>query len=372
MRIGLIADSPTFPGDWESVLAKARLADELGFASIWLGEAWGYELFTSLADLVRATTRIEIGAGVANVFSRSPAVIASAAATLDERSGGRVLLGLGTSGPQVIEHWHGVPFARPLRRLREYVEIVDLILRREKLVYYGEIYSLERGFTLRFNPLRDHLPIYIAALGPKSIDQAGEIADGVLPIYWPAADYPALRARLDRASARVGRPPGSVRIAPYLTAEIILDEAEREAARQRARGPLAFYVGRMGTFYAEMLRRHGFARDVEKISTGWATGRSAAQNAVSDGLLDATALVGTPSEIADRLSELQALGVDEPLLSMPSGPLDAAAPKLEALAPSPLPLHGDLTKRWGYGRILVADLPPRSPFSIRGSPRNWS
>lgn len=332
VRIGLVADSPTFPGDWESILAKARLADELGFSSIWLGEAWGYELFTSLADLVRVTTRIHIGAGVANVFSRSPAVIASAAATLDERSGGRILLGLGTSGPQVVEHWHGIPFSRPLRRLREYVEIIDLILRREKLVYPGEIYNLQRGFTLRFNPPRDHLPIYIAALGPRSIDQAGEIADGVLPIYWPSSDFASLRAQLDRASARAGRPAGSVRIAPYLTAEVILDAAEREAARQRARGPIAFYVGRMGTFYADMLARHGFARDVDEIKAGWAKSRGAAQQAVSDALLDSTAVIGTPAEIAARISELEALGVDDPLLGMPSGSLEAAAPKLEALA----------------------------------------
>src|SRR5215472_313710 len=220
-RIGLIADSPTFPGAWDQVLAKVRLADELGFDSIWQGEAWGYELFTSLADLARVTSRIKIGAGVANVFSRSPAVIASSAATLDERSGGRMLLGLGTSGPQVIEHWHGVPFDRPLRRVREYFEIVNAILRRERLLYAGEIFHLERGFTLRFRPTRDHIPIYLASLGPRSIALTGEIADGILPIHWPARDFRALRAELDAGTAAVGRPPGAVRIAPYLTSEVI-------------------------------------------------------------------------------------------------------------------------------------------------------
>src|SRR5579884_4501762 len=137
LAIGLIADSPTFPAAWNDVLEKVRLADRLGFDSVWLGEAWGYELFTSLADFVRVTERIRIGAGVANVFSRSPAVIASAIATLDERSGGRMILGLGTSGPQVVEHWHGVAYTHPLRRLREYVDVIRMILRREKLVYQG-------------------------------------------------------------------------------------------------------------------------------------------------------------------------------------------------------------------------------------------
>jgi F420-dependent oxidoreductase-like protein len=331
LRIGLVADSPTFPGDWDQVLAKVRLADELGFDSIWVGEAWGYELFTSLADLVRATTRLKVGAGVANVFSRSPAVIASAAATLDERSGGRLLLGLGTSGPQVVEHWHGVPFARPLRRTREYVEIINLILRRERLVYAGEVFKLERGFTLRFRPLREHIPIYLASLGPRSIHLAGEIADGVLPIYWPADDYPELRRQLGAGASAVGRAPGLVRIAPYLTTEILLDESERAAARRRARGPVAFYVGRMGTFYAEMLAGHGFAAEVEAIKAGWETGRDAAIDAVPDRLLDATALVGTPAEVVAGLDAWRKLGVDEPLLSMPSGTLDQAAPRIDRL-----------------------------------------
>src|SRR5690348_560749 len=104
LRIGIVADSPTFPGDWNLIRENVRLADGLGYDSVWLGEAWGYELFTSLADLVRITTRMKLGAGVANIFSRSPALVATTAATLDERSGGRMLLGLGTSGPQVVEH----------------------------------------------------------------------------------------------------------------------------------------------------------------------------------------------------------------------------------------------------------------------------
>lgn len=332
LPIGIIADSPTFPGAWDEVLEKVRLADRLGFASVWLGEAWGYELFTSLADLARVTSGIKIGAGVANVFSRSPAVIASSIATLDERSGGRMILGFGTSGPQVVEHWHGVPFARSLRRLREYVEIVNTILRRERLVYHGEIFHLERGFTLRFHPLRDHVPIYLASLAPRSIDLAGEIADGILPIYWPVDDFRGLRARLDSASGSAGRPAGSVRIAPYITVGVISDDAECQAARRRARGPIAFYVGRMGTFYARMLRRHGFGEEVEAILRGWERGRDGALDAVSDRLLDATAIVGAPPEVVRTLRRWRALGVDEPLISMPPGTPDQAAPVLEALA----------------------------------------
>ncbi len=206
LRIGIVADSPTFPGDWNIIRENVRLADSLGYDSVWLGEAWGYELFTSLADLAPVTTRMKLGAGVANIFSRSPALIATTAATLDERSGGRMVLGLGSSGPQVVEHWHGVPFTRPLQRTREYVQIINAILRREPLNFEGEIFSLERGFTIRFTPVRDHIPIYLAPLGPKNIELAGEVADGILPVYWPARDYPDLRAQLDAGSAKAGRP----------------------------------------------------------------------------------------------------------------------------------------------------------------------
>jgi F420-dependent oxidoreductase-like protein len=332
LRIGLTADSPTMPGAWDQVLEKVRLADQLGFDSVWLGEAWGYELFTSLADVVRVTTRVKVGAGVANVFSRSPAVIASSAATLDERSGGRLILGLGTSGPQVIEHWHGVGYVQPLRRVREYVDVIRMILRREPLVYHGEILQLERGFTLRFRPARESIPIYLASLSPRSIELAGEVADGVLPVYWPAEDYPALRADLDYGARKAGRVTGTTGIAPYVTVQIILDEAERAAARRQARGPVAFYVGKMGTFYASMLSRHGFGADVAAIKRGWESGHAAAFVAVSDRLLDATAIVGTPSEIVARLRQLRRLGVDEPLITMPPGTPEQAAPKLAALA----------------------------------------
>src|SRR5450432_1229103 len=141
-RIGFVADSPNFPGEWNAVVEKVKIADELGFDSVWLGESWGYELFTSMADLVHETKRIKIGAGIANIFSRTPALIASTVATLDESSGGRIILGLGPSGANVVEHWHGMKFEKPVKRTREYIEIIRTILRGEKLVYSGEFFHL--------------------------------------------------------------------------------------------------------------------------------------------------------------------------------------------------------------------------------------
>ncbi len=333
-KVGLMAESPNFPGDWNAVVEKVRIADELGFDSIWLGESWGYELFTSMADLVRATKRIKIGAGIANIFSRSPALIASTVATLDERSGGRIVLGLGPSGANVIEHWHGVPFEKPVRRTREYVEIIRMILRGEKLVYHGEIFNLERGFKLRFTPPRADLPIYIAAMGPKNVVQSGEIADGVLPVYWPSNKWGEMREQLDEGARIAGRPPHSAAIAPYITS-IIMDEnatdEEWAAARFAAAAPLAYYVGRMGVYYAQMLTRNGYGEEVRAVQEAWKQGMKSAVQAVTPELLDATAIVGTPRQIVAKLDQWAASGVDEPVLAMPEGSVGEAGEKLSAL-----------------------------------------
>lgn len=333
-RTGLMADAPNFPAAWDEVVAKVKIADELGYDSIWLGESWGYELFTSMADLVRATKRIKVGAGIANVYSRSPAVIASTVATLDERSGGRIVLGLGPSSANVNEHWHGVPFQKPVQRTREYVEIIRMILRGEKLVYHGEFFNLERGFKLRFNPIRKEVPIYIAAMGPKNVVQSGEIADGVLPVYWPGNKWGELREQLDEGSRLAGRPPHSAAIAPYLTCFILDENAteeDRKSARFRAATPLAYYIGKMGIYYAQMLTRQGYGKEVEAVQQGWKTGMQSGIEAITPELLDATSLVGTPTEIVAKLDQWVAAGVDEPILSMPPGPVDIAGPQLEAM-----------------------------------------
>lgn len=333
-KIGLVADSPNFPAAWEQVMEKVKIADRLGYDSIWLGESWGYELFTSMADLVRVTNRIKIGAGIANIYSRTPALIASTVATLDERSGGRIILGLGPSGANVVEHWHGVPFQKPVRRTREYVEIIRTILRGEKLVYHGEMFNLERGFKLRFAPPRPDLPIYIAAMGPKNVVQSGEIADGVLPVYWPSNKWGELRQQLDEGAALAGRPPHSAVIAPYLTCAILdedMDEERRAAIRFAAASPLAYYIGKMGVYYAQMLTRNGLGADVQAVQKGWEQGMKTAIDAVSPELLEATTLMGTPTEIVAKLDQWVAAGVDEPLVSMPAGTVEEAEAQLGAL-----------------------------------------
>ena len=333
-KIGFVADSPNFPAEWRQVVEKVKIADELGFDSVWLGESWGYELFTSMSDLVRETKRIKIGAGIANIYSRTPALIASTVATLDERSGGRILLGLGPSGANVIEHWHGVRFEKPVKRTREYVEIIRMILRGEKLVYHGEFFHLERGFKLRFTPLRADLPIYIAAMGPKNVVQSGEIADGVLPIYWPGSKWGELREQLDEGACIAGRPLHSAAIAPYITSVILSEDADEEkkaVARFNAAAPLAYYIGKMGVFYAQMLSRNGFEAEVQAVREGWKQGMKTAIEAVSPAMLDTTSLIGTAKEVVAKLDQWAASGVDEPLLALPGGGVDDAAFQLGSL-----------------------------------------
>jgi F420-dependent oxidoreductase-like protein len=334
IRLGLVADSPNFPAAWDQVVEKVRLADELGFDTVWLGESWGYELFTSMSDLVRATKHIKIGAGIANIYSRSPALIASTVATLDERSGGRIVLGLGPSGQQVVEHWHGVPFTKPLQRTREYIDIIRIILRGDKLHYHGEFFQLERGFKLRFQPSRADLPIYVAAMGPKNIHLTGEIADGVLPVYWPSTKWGDLRAQLDAGSLQAGRAAHSAAIAPYITTVVLKDDAtaeERRAAYIKAASPLAYYIGKMGVYYAQMLTRNGFEEDVQAVQAGWEQGMKSAMQAVSPRLLETTTIIGTAQECAAKIEQWVAAGVDEPLITMPDGSLDETAAQFSAL-----------------------------------------
>ncbi len=330
-RIGIIAGNPNFPGGWAQTVKKVQIADELGYSSVWMGETWGYDIISRLTELVIATKRIHVGAGIYNVYSRSPGVLASTVATLDERSEGRAICGLGSSGAYVIEHWHGAKFEKPLRRIKEYTEIINMIMRQEKLVYNGEIFNLERGFKLQFKPFRDHVPIYIASITPKSIVQSGEIADGILPVYWPSSKLSALRALLDEGSAKAGRPPGSVEIASYITTAIITDESQREAARQKARDPIAFYVGRMGRFYAEMLAHQGYPKEVEAIIAAWKNGPEAARAAVTDAMLDDTAIVGTVDEAREKLANWFKLGLDQALISLPAGEPEEARTILSAL-----------------------------------------
>ena len=257
----------------EQVIADAKLADEAGVDSLFLAETWGHDAFTLLALLARETRRIKLGTAIVNIYSRSPAALAQHFATLDQLSGGRMQIGLGTSGPNVIEHFHGVKFEKPFTRMREYVEIINTLVRGDKLEYDGDIFELKRGFTLRFAPLRPHIPIWIASITPKSVQQTAAIADGWLPIFLPRPRWREQLGLFADAVRKAGRKPEDVLVrCPYSVT--VTDQPERAAMARR--GNAAFYIARMGNFYYEHFVRMGYREAADAVRAAWAKGGSAA------------------------------------------------------------------------------------------------
>jgi len=316
-RIGLQIGFAGSLTEREEIVRRVQIADDLGVESVWTAEAWGRDAFSMLTQLALTTKKIQLGTAIVNVFSRTPAVLAMTFGTLDELSGGRAIIGLGSSGKNVIEHWHGVPFEKPATRLREYIEIINKIIARTRLTYDGEIFKMDRGFIMQFTTVRDHIPTYIASITPKSMRQTGEIADGWIPIYWPKDKIQSGIDTLLEGASRVGKTRADLTVAPAIT--MIITEGKDDAERRMAaRAPIAFYVGRMGTYYYEMLQRHGFEEEVAAIQAAWAKrDAQGAAAAVSDRMLEQTAVVGTLEQCKEELDERRALGVDLPILPMP-------------------------------------------------------
>ncbi len=293
--------------DYQALCEKVQIAEAAGVHSAWVPEAWGRDAFTILTLLADKTKRINLGTAIVNTYSRTPAALAQHFATLDELSGGRMLLGLGTSGPQVIEHFHGVAFQPPLQRMREYVEIINTLMKGEPLKYSGKVFDLQRGFTLRFQPVRDHIPIYLATLNARSVKMTAELADGWLPIMIPIEHLKSEIDNLRQASVAAGRPANAVAVRSPGTITVT---SQVDKARAASAGMLAFYIGRMGTFYAAQLTRLGYGEAVETIKEAWAGGSRAAGEAVHAQLIDTTGCVGTVEAGIDRLQAQEECGVD--------------------------------------------------------------
>lgn len=300
--------------DRRELLDCVKAADACGYDSFWLPEAWERDAFTTLTELATQTRRIHLATGIVNVFSRSPALLAMSAATLDEISGGRFRLGLGTSGARVIEDFHGAAFAKPLTRLKETIQIIRLLLAGESLDFTGECFQLRR-FKLGFQPLRADLPIYVAALTPKSLHQLGELADGWLPTHWARTQLGDGLRQIGAGAASSGRDCKAIEIAPFVN---VVVHDNPQAARQAARLPLAYYIGGMGDFYRQSISRLGFAEEATTIHSLWQAGRAkAAIRAVSDELVDAVAICGTLAACRARLDEMPDFGATLTLAPIP-------------------------------------------------------
>jgi len=318
------------PWDWGRALARVQAAEEAGVEAVWVAEAWGRDCFTLLTLIADRTRRIRLGTGIVNTYSRTPAALAQHFATLDDLSGGRMLIGLGTSGWRVIEHWHGVPFQPSLTRMREYVQIINTILAGDKLVHHGTVFHLDRGFTLRFTPVRPHIPIFLASVAPKSVRMTAEIADGWMPILIPIESLAAEVAAFRGAARAASRDPTALTVRAPGPVTVARDVA---AARLAAKEHVAFYVTHMGDFYHAQLTRLGHGPTCEAIRSAWgAGGRAAGVAAVPDALIDSLyCITDSVPRARERLAQQAEAGVDLHLVDAPADDPREMARALAAL-----------------------------------------
>jgi F420-dependent oxidoreductase-like protein len=319
VRLGFYMGYPPPGTNPTELAALAHQAERLGYDSTWAAEAWGTDAVTVLAWIAATTSTIKIGSAILQIPARTPANTVMTAATLDLMSGGRFLLGLGLSGPQVVEGWHGEPWGKPVAKIREYVELVRAGLRRETLVHQGDHYrvpydgpdatGLGKPLKLMARPLRADIPIYLAAFRPRSVELAAEIADGWLPIFFSPEKA---RETFPAPFARNG-----LDIAPSVPA-LVSDDVE--SARDALKPYYALYLGGMGArgknFYNDLACEYGYEEAAERIQDLFLDGKQRdAAAAVPDELVDELALVGPPTRIAERLEAWRESGATTLLIS---------------------------------------------------------
>jgi probable F420-dependent oxidoreductase len=327
-EIGLRLPDETYGYEIADVVEIASLAEACGYHSVWMAELQGHNGYMVLGQIAAGTSEIGLGTGIVNVFSRTPALHAMSVVTLDRLSEGRTLLGLAASSKATVEQWHGVDFERPLRRVRESIEIVQAALQDERVSYDGALFSVD-DYPPSYDPVRTSVPIYNAALGPTNRQLTGEYADGWLPIHVPRSEFAEYIAEIEEAAEGVGREPDDITVAPYVVACV---DADRERARDHVRSLLSFYLGAID-YYGGVFRRLGFEDEVDAIAEAWAAGdRETAADEVSDELLDEIAIAGTPEEGRARLREYRELGVDVPVIYPPPGPTELIEQTVRELA----------------------------------------
>ncbi len=292
-------------------------AERLGYDSVWTAEAYGSDAATVLAWLAGQTSKIRLGSAIFQIPARSAAMTAMTAATIDQLSDGRMMLGIGSSGPQVAEGWHGQRFAKQLQRTRDYVAVVRMALARERVDYHGETLELPlpdgpgKALKLTISPVQERIPIYLAAIGPKNTALAGEIADGWIPTLFSPEHVSELRPLLEEGAARSGKSLDSFDIAPTVSVFITDD---LQAARDSMRPSLALYVGGMGSrkqnFYNQVVCRYGYEDAAKRIQDLYLEGkREEAMAAIPDELIDTVSLCGPPDVVRERLAVYRDAGV---------------------------------------------------------------
>ncbi len=304
-------------GGVSETVSLAREAERLGYAVAWVAEAYGSDAVSVLSYLAATTERIDVGAAVMQIPARTPAMTAMTAATLDLLSQGRFRLGLGVSGPQVSEGWHGVRFAKPLTRTREYIEIVRTALARQSVRHEGEFFTLPlpdgpgKALRLSLHPYRDDLPIYVAAVGPKNLELAGEIADGWLAIFFSPEHSDGLRASIAAGRERATTPPAHFDVSATVPVSFGDDLA---SCAEPIRGYAALYIGGMGSreqnFYNRLACRMGYEQEAGLVQDLFLDGQHReAMVAVPLDFIDQTSLLGPPQRVAERLHAFAEAGV---------------------------------------------------------------
>ena len=298
-------------------LALAQEAERLGYAVAWAAEAYGSDAATVLTWIAAHTERMDVGSAIFQIPGRTPALTAMTAATLDTLSGGRFRLGLGVSGPQVSEGWHGVKFDKPLARTREYVAIVRMALRREKVEYQGQHWTLPlpdgpgKALRLTVHPVREHIPIYLASVGPKNLELTGEIADGWLAIFFSPEHAEDSISHLRAGRAKVGKDMTGFDVVP--TVPVVVGD-DVNACAEPVRHYAALYVGGMGSreqnFYNRLAVRMGYEDAAKQVQDLYlAKQHRDAAAAVPFEFIDRTSLIGPPDRIRDRLQAYADAGV---------------------------------------------------------------
>jgi F420-dependent oxidoreductase-like protein len=306
-------------------LRLVQEAERLGYDSVWTAEAYGSDAATILGWLAQATSRIRLGSAIFQMPGRSAAMTAMTAATLDQLSGGRMILGIGSSGPQVAEGWHGQRFGRQLQRTREYVAVVRMALERRRVEFSGETLQLPlpdgpgKALKLTIAPVQERIPVYLAAIGPRNTALAAEIADGWLPTLFSPEHVAEFRPLLEEGFARAGdgKGFGDFDIAPMVTV-MVSDDLER--ARDVMRGYVALYVGGMGSrnknFYNALVQRYGFEDAAREVQSLYLEGRKEeAAAALPAELIDAVSLCGPPDRVRERLAVFRDAGVGTLMVS---------------------------------------------------------
>ena len=295
------------------IVACAALAESLGYHSAWVSEGHGGDQFATLAGCAAATSKIALGTAISSVFIRSAPTIAMAAATVDDLSRGRFILGLGSSHRVQVEPEHGLAFEKPIQRVRETVTIVRRLLAEGTVSHAGETITIE-NFDLWFKPYRPELPIYLAGLFPKMTTVCGEIADGIILTRSTLDTAPEIRRYLDEGAAQAGRDPASVQVTSLLPTAVADTRAEAIAIMRPA---LAMYAGFFPR-YNKLLANHGFVEEAANVAAAFRRGdMDETCRAVTDAMVEATSVVGTSAECREQIAAYRQSGIDLPIISSP-------------------------------------------------------